>query len=207
MSTLLDPIVLIQTLGLVGIFALVFVESGIFFGFFFPGDSLLFTAGLLSSQGYFSLALLLAGCIISAVAGGGFGYLFGRQIGPVLFSREDSLFFHQKHLERAQRFYETHGIKTIVLARFIPVVRTFAPILAGVGRMRYRTFMFFNILGALLWTLLLCLSGFYLGHLVPNIEHYLLPIIMLIIVLSFLPTVSLSTLRRRKPSSESIIEK
>ena len=184
---LLDPLTIIKTLGLLGVFLIVFAESGLLIGFFLPGDSLLFTAGLLASQGYFSMTWLLIGVAIAAIAGDSTGYYFGKKVGPKIFTREDSIFFHKKHLERSQKFYEKYGVKTIILARFVPVVRTFAPILAGVGQMHYQTFISFNVIGGLLWTLLLAGGGFVLGNFIPSADRYLLPIIFVIIVISFLP--------------------
>ena len=147
LHTLLEPKTLIMTLGTLGVIAIIFIETGLFFGFFFPGDSLLFTAGFLASQGYVSLAGLLIGTFLAAVIGDSFGYTFGKKVGPTLFSREDSVIFNKKHIARAQHFYEKHGKKTIILARFMPIIRTFAPIVAGIGNMRYRTFATFNIIG------------------------------------------------------------
>ena len=183
----LDPAFLIATLGLVGVFAIIFAESGLFFGFFFPGDSLLFTAGLLASQGHFNILLLWVGTTICAIAGDSVGYAFGKRIGPKLFTKEDSLFFHKEHIHRTEVFYAKHGKKTIILARFIPIVRTFAPILAGIGRMEYKTFLSYNIVGGVLWTTTLLLFGYTLGAIIPSVDRYLLPIILGIIALSFLP--------------------
>ncbi len=183
-----DLISFIKAAGHFGIFAIVFAESGLFFGFFFPGDSLLFTAGFLASQGYLNVWLLVIGSALAAIAGDNVGYAFGRRVGPKIFNREDSFFFHKDHLERARAFYERHGKKTIVFARFLPIVRTFAPIIAGVGEMAYRTFVFYNIIGGLLWTVGLSLLGYFLGRSIPDIDRYLLPIIAAIIVLSILPT-------------------
>ncbi len=196
MSDLLDPLFLIRTVGLIGVFAIVFIESGFFFGFFFPGDSLLFMAGLLASQGYFSLWLLTIGCFLAASIGGALGYMFGEQVGPAIFSREDSFFFHKKHIAEAQAFYEKHGRKTIVLARFLPIVRTFAPIIAGVGNMRYSTFATYNVIGSALWSFIFCFGGYFLGRAIPDAERYIIPIIIAIIVLSFLPTISAFVRRR-----------
>lgn len=183
----LDPAFLVAAFGLVGVFAIVFAESGLFFGFFLPGDSLLFTAGLLASQGHFNIVLLWLGCTIAAIGGDSVGYAFGKRVGPKVFFREDSLFFHKKHIDRTRAFYEKHGKKTIVLARFVPIVRTFAPILAGVGEMEYRTFLSYNIIGGVLWSTLLIFLGYGLGSVVPSIDRYLLPIVFAIIVISFLP--------------------
>ncbi len=189
MRSMFDLIALIKTAGYMGIFGIIFAESGLFIGFFLPGDSLLFTAGFLASQGFLDLTLLMALTFAAAVLGDSFGYAFGRKVGWRIFKKEDSLLFHKDHLERAQKFYQKHGGKAIILARFMPVVRTFAPILAGVGKMRYPTFLFYNIIGGALWAIGLTLLGFYLGSVVPNIDKYLLPIIALIILLSILPSV------------------
>lgn len=184
-----DLISLIKTAGYVGLLGIVFAESGLFIGFFLPGDSLLFTAGFLASQGFLDLILLIALTFAGAVLGDSFGYTFGRKVGWRIFNKEDSLLFHKDHLERAQKFYQKHGGKAIILARFMPVVRTFAPILAGVGKMRYSTFLFYNIIGGALWAVGLTLLGYYLGSIIPNIDKYLLPIIALIIFLSVLPSI------------------
>lgn len=178
---------LIKTIGLVGVLAVVFAESGLLIGFFFPGDSLLFTAGFLASHDFFNIYLLALGAFLAAVGGDSTGYAFGHKIGKKLFQKKDSLIFHQDNLIKAQNFYQKHGKKTIILARFIPVIRTFAPIVAGVGDMEYSTFLTFNIIGAALWSIGITLAGFYLGKLVRNIDSYLLPIIFLIIAVSILP--------------------
>ncbi|MDO8523263.1 MAG: VTT domain-containing protein [bacterium] len=178
---------LIKTAGYLGLFFIIFAESGLFIGFFLPGDSLLFTAGFLASQGYLNIWMLAPLMFVGAVLGDNFGYAFGAKVGPALFKKEDSLLFHKDHLERARNFYEKKGPMTIVLARFLPVIRTFAPILAGVGKMEYKTFFFYNILGGALWSLGMTLLGYLLGSVVPNIDKYLLPIILTIIFVSFLP--------------------
>lgn len=180
----------LQTVGLIGLLAIVFAESGLLIGFFLPGDSLLFTAGLLSSQGHLApLPVILVGCFLAAVAGDQVGYAFGARVGPALFRRPDSRIFKQEYVEKARHYFERHGSKTIVLARFVPIVRTFAPILAGVGEMRYRTFVTFNILGGLLWAVGVTTLGYILGESIPDIDKYLLPIIGLIVLLSLLPVV------------------
>ncbi|MDP3770435.1 MAG: VTT domain-containing protein [Candidatus Sungbacteria bacterium] len=178
---------LVQASGLLGVFAIVFAESGLFIGFFLPGDSLLFTAGFLSSQGLFSITLLMIGSFIAAVAGDNVGYAFGKRAGKKIFTREKSLIFRKDHLESAKRFYEMYGSKTIILARFIPVVRTFAPLVAGVAQMNYRTFFLYNIVGGGLWTLGLTGLGYFLGSVIPGVDRYLIPLIGLIIFLSLLP--------------------
>ena len=178
----------IKTAGYLGLFFIVFAESGLFIGFFLPGDSLLFTAGFLASQGYLNIWILAPLTFIAAILGDNFGYAFGRRVGPVIFRREDSILFHKDHLERASKFYATHGPKTLVLARFLPIIRTFAPILAGVGQMHYRVFFTYNILGAVLWALGMTVLGYLLGATVPNADKYLIPIILAIIIVSILPT-------------------
>ena len=179
----------IQTAGYIGIFAFVFAESGLFFGFFLPGDSLLFTAGFLASQGYLNIWILAVGVWIFAVLGDNVGYWFGKRVGPALFSRPESRFFKPDHLMKAQKFYEKNGKKTIILARFIPIVRTFAPIVAGAGQMHYRTFFAYNIIGGFLWGACLPIVGYFLGSAIPNFDRYLLPIIALIIIISVLPII------------------
>jgi membrane-associated protein len=179
---------LIQSIGYLGIWAIVFAESGVLIGFFLPGDSLLFTAGFLASQDILNIWLLLPTTFVCAVLGDSVGYLTGKHLGRRLFNREDSLFFHRDHLVKAQNFYDKHGGKTIILARFMPIVRTFAPIVAGMGSMRYRTFLVYNIAGGFLWAVGLLLLGYYLGRMIPNVDHYLLPIIVLIVVVSVAPS-------------------
>jgi membrane-associated protein len=178
---------LIQTVGLIGVIFIVFAESGLFFGFFLPGDSLLFTAGFLASQGFFNIWVLSVLCGIAAILGDSVGYWFGQRVGPRLFNREDSIWFHKRHLERAHAFYAQHGGKAIVLARFMPVVRTFAPIVAGAARMSYPQFLAYNVLGGILWGVGVSWAGYFLGNLIPDVDKYLLPIIALIILVSVLP--------------------
>jgi membrane-associated protein len=185
----MDLAELIKAVGYFGLFAIVFAESGLFFGFFLPGDSLLFTAGFLSSQGFLGIwpATLLV--FFAAVAGDSVGYAFGKKIGPAIFKKENSRFFKKENLIKAERFYEKNGPKTIIIARFIPVVRTFAPIVAGVGNMNYAKFIKYNMIGGFIWTFGLMFAGYFLGKTIPNVDKYLLPIILLIIFLSILPTI------------------
>lgn len=178
---------LLPAIGYLGIFAIVFAESGLLIGFFLPGDSLLFTAGFLASQGIFDIKVLTILCFIAAVTGDSVGYAIGHKIGRNLFRKKDSLFFHPDHLLKAEKFYKEHGKKTIILARFLPVIRTFAPVVAGIGNMNYKTFLSYNIIGGFLWAVLLPLTGFYLGKTIPDVDKYLLPIIALIIIVSVLP--------------------
>ena len=185
----IDLITFIKAVGYLGIFGIVFAESGLFIGFFLPGDSLLFTAGFLASQGFFNILPLMALCFLGAVLGDSFGYAFGRKTGPAIFNREDSLLFHKSHLEKAKLFYEKHGGKTIILARFMPIVRTFAPILAGVGEMRYKTFLSYNVIGGVIWGIGMPFLGYFLGNVIPDVDKYIVPMVIAIIILSFLPPV------------------
>ncbi|MBP6858513.1 MAG: VTT domain-containing protein [Candidatus Pacebacteria bacterium] len=189
LNIFLEPKTLIMALGTLGVIAVIFIETGLFFGFFLPGDSLLFTAGFLASQGYVSFAWLLIGTFIAAVVGDSIGYAFGKKIGPSLFSREDSVIFNKQHIVRAQQFYEKHGKKTIILARFMPIIRTFAPIVAGIGTMPYRTFITFNIIGAFIWTWGMLWLGYGLGALIPNPDKYVIPVVIVIILVSAAPAI------------------
>jgi membrane-associated protein len=184
----MDLVGLIKGVGLVGLVAIIFAESGLFFGFFLPGDSLLFTAGFLASQNFLPLPALLILCPIAAVLGDNVGYAFGRRVGRRLFQREDSRFFKKKYVLQAQAFYEKHGPITIVLARFMPFVRTFAPIVAGIGEMHYRRFLIYNLFGGCLWAIGVTLAGYFLGSVIPDVDKYLLPIIFLIVFVSVLPS-------------------
>ncbi|MEK7095138.1 MAG: VTT domain-containing protein [Patescibacteria group bacterium] len=188
-SAVLDPQQLIAMFGLVGVIVIIFLESGVFFGFFFPGDSLLFTAGFLASQGLLPIEALLIGVFVAAVAGDSVGYWFGKKTGPRLFTKDNSFFFKKKYALQAALFYEKHGKKTLILARFMPIVRTFAPIVAGVGNMHYRTFLSYNVIGAFIWSVGLTLAGYFLGKVVPNADRYMLPIVILIILTSFIPPI------------------
>ncbi len=185
----LEPITIIKTLGIAGLFFIVFAESGLFFGFFFPGDSLLFTAGFLASQDILNIQLVLWGVFLCAILGDSVGYWFGRKIGVKIFSKEDSFFFSKKHVKTTEDFYNKYGNKTIFLARFVPVVRTFAPILAGVGNMKYKEFLMYNITGGFVWSFIVVLAGFFLGRIIPNFDAYLLPVVLIIIFISFLPVI------------------
>ncbi len=185
----LDLVALIQGVGYVGVFTIVLLESGLLIGFLFPGDSLLFTAGFLASQGFFDIKILIIGCFIGAVAGDSIGYYIGKKLGPKIFNKEDSIFFHRKHLERAQNFYDKHGGKTIILARFLPIVRAFAPVVAGASKMDYRKFAIFNLVGGVIWAVGVTLSGFYLGSVIPDVDKYLLPIVALIVLASIAPVI------------------
>lgn len=177
----------IKTLGYTGLFLVVFVESGLLIGMFFPGDSLLFTAGLLAALGLLNIWVLIPVVILAAILGDSVGYLIGWKFGPKIFSRDNSLLFDKKYAQRTHEFYERHGSKAVILARFIPIIRTLIPTVAGIGKMEYRKFLRFNVVGGVLWSSLVPLIGFYLGKSIKNIDHYLLPITLGIIVVSFIP--------------------
>lgn len=182
-----DLVELIKTVGLFGVWGIIFAESGLLIGFFLPGDSLIFTAGFLASQGFLPIWPLAIGSFLAAVMGDSVGYTFGKRVGSAIFTKEESLFFSKKNLVRAQAFYARHGGKTIFLARFMPVIRTFAPIVAGVGKMHYRKFLIWNLGGGFVWTIGMSLFGYFLGSSVPNADEYVLPIVGVIILTSLIP--------------------
>ncbi|MEI6304459.1 MAG: DedA family protein [Candidatus Taylorbacteria bacterium] len=188
-TDLLNPQFLISTLGVIGVIAIIYLETGAFFGFFFPGDSLLVTAGYLASQGHLPIIILLIFTFIAAVLGDSTGYAFGKKVGPAIFNKEDSLFFNKKYIIRAQEFYEKHGGKTIIIARFIPAIRTFAPIVAGIGNMKYKTFFTYNLIGGFIWTWGMLLIGYVFGSVVPNPDRYIIPLVLVIIIISAAPAV------------------
>jgi membrane-associated protein len=173
--------------GILMLIAIVFAETGLMVGFFLPGDSLLVTAGVFASANLVDIRLLLTAVTAAAIAGDQVGYFIGYRTGPRIFRREDSLFFKRAHLLRAKRFYERHGGKTIILARFMPIVRTFAPVVAGVGQMEYRRFVGFNVIGGFLWVWSMSLLGYSLGHAIPDIDRHIHLVIAVVIFLSILP--------------------
>jgi membrane-associated protein len=220
---ILDPLTLLKTLGVLGLVGIIFAETGLLIGFFLPGDSLLFAAGVVIAVGipigdtkfqlllvpewgpwanYFLISTL---CFIAAVVGDSVGYYFGNKVGVRLFQKEETFFFHKKNLLRAQTFYEKHGGKTIILARCIPIVRTFAPVVAGIGKMEYRRFITFNVVGGFVWCYGVTLLGFLLGTQIPpeDVDKYLLPLIALIIIISFAPVIY--HLLKEKESREALI--
>ena len=186
---ILDPILIIKAVGVIGIILIVFAETGLFFGFFLPGDSLIFTAGIFASQGFFSIQILLIGCIIAAILGDSVGYWSGRKYGRKLFDRDSGFFFKKQRLYDAEVFYEKHGKSTIIIARFVPIIRTFAPIVAGIGSMSYSTFISYNIFGGIFWVSGMLLLGYFLGGLIPNPDTYIIPIALVIVFLSFIPII------------------
>ncbi|QNP64529.1 DedA family protein [Streptomyces genisteinicus] len=199
----LDPDYLITTFGLIGVLVIVFAESGLLIGFFLPGDSLLFTTGLLVTTGKIDMPLWLVCLLIvlAAVIGDQVGYLFGRKVGPALFKRPDSRLFKQENVEKAHEFFEKYGPKSLVLARFVPIVRTFTPIIAGVSRMNYRSFVTFNIIGGVLWGAGVTLLGAALGK-VEFVHQNIEAILILIVLISVVPIV-IEFLRARSKNKKA----
>jgi len=188
---------LIRWGGYVVLVTIVFTETGLLVGFFLPGDSLLLTAGLVAAAGGLNIWWLNGLLIMAAILGDSVGYTIGWRVGPRLFAREKSLLFNPRHVERTRRFYERHGAKTIVIARFVPIVRTFAPVVAGVGQMRYRRFLLYNVLGGVGWVLSMTGAGYLLGRAVPNIDRYVHIIVIIVIVLSVIP-IGVEILKERR---------
>ena len=188
-----DVLTLVSTVSVFGVAAIIFAESGLLVGFFLPGDSVLFASGLLINAGVLNVNIVFAIVLffVAAVAGDSVGYLFGKKAGPRIFAREDARLFKREYIARAQHFYELHGGKSIILARFIPVVRTFAPIVAGAAEMPYRRFLSFNVIGGLLWTVGITLLGFYLGRAFEmagiEVDTVIYPLIAAIVIISILP--------------------
>lgn len=208
----LDLKELIATIGYLGVFAIIFAESGLLIGFFLPGDSLLFTAGVIAGSSNLqsklgvelSYPILAVGCFVAAVSGDSVGYWFGSRVGRRLFERKDSLFFKKKYLHQAQHLYEKHGGKIIVLARFMPIVRTFAPIVAGIGTMHYRRFLTFNMVGGLMWAVGVTTAGYIFGE---KADGYLMPIVIVIILVSVMPPalhVLMDVLKERRARRQGI---
>lgn len=187
--------------GYVVLAAIVFTETGLFVGFFLPGDSLLIVAGLVASGGGLSIWLLMLILSLAAIAGDSTGYAIGYRAGPMLFRRERSLLFDPRHLQRTRDFYARHGAKTIVIARFVPIIRTFAPVVAGIGQMEYRRFIFYNVAGGVGWVVSMTMAGYLLGRAIPNIGSYVHVVAIVVIALSFIPIVAEVIRARRRPSS------
>ena len=187
--------------GLALVTAIVFAETGLLIGFFLPGDSLLVTAGVFAAAGHLDIRVLLSLVTLAAVIGDQVGYYIGYRTGPMIFRREDSLLFKKQHLIRAHNFYEKHGGKTIILARFMPIIRTFAPVVAGVGKMDYRRFVSFNIVGGVAWVWSMSMLGYFLGRTIPDIDKNIHFVIAVVIFLSILPGI-IEYLRHRGSASE-----
>ncbi len=194
---------LVQAAGYTGMAVIIFAETGLLVGFFLPGDSLLVSAGLLGSQGYINVWLLGVILSIAAVAGDTVGYALGKASGPRLFTREDSLLFSRKHLIRAHEFYEKHGGKTIIIARFMPIIRTFAPVVAGMGQMHYRRFLAYNVVGGVGWVWSMLLIGLFLGRTFPGVAKHIELMVVVIVFLSILPGLIAHVKTRFKSKSEN----
>ena len=195
---------LVQWAGYVGLTLIIFAETGLLVGFFLPGDSLLVTAGLLAADPSLGLNVWLLGLIltVAAIVGDTVGYHVGKATGPRIFTRENSLFFHKDHLLKAQAFYETHGGKTIIIARFMPIVRTFAPVVAGVGRMRYASFLAYNVVGGVLWIWSMLITGYVLAKSVPGVAEHVEKVILVVVFLSILPGI-IAWLRSRRAQAKA----
>jgi membrane-associated protein len=180
---------LVRVGGIIGLTGIVFAETGLLVGFFLPGDSLLVTAGLFAARGDIEVLPLVVALSLAAIIGDTVGYNIGARTGPKLFTREDSLLFNRKHLITTKEFYDRHGPFTIVIARFIPIIRTFAPVVAGIGAMQYRRFVAYNVIGGIGWVVSMVFGGYFLGHLIPNIHQHIDKVIVIVIFLSLLPAI------------------
>ena len=192
---------LVRVGGILVITAIVCAETGLFVGFFLPGDSLLVTAGIFAARGDLDMWTLNIALSLAAIIGDTVGYSIGAKTGPKIFTREDSLFFHRKHLLSAKEFYDKYGGFTIVIARFVPIVRTFAPVVAGVGGMQYRRFVTYNIAGAIFWVVTTTFAGYFLGRMIPNIQEHIHIVIAIVIFLSLLPGIAKIARERWKSRS------
>jgi membrane-associated protein len=188
---------LVQWAGLFGLAAIVFSETGLLVGVFLPGDSLLVSAGLFAAKGYLNIYALLPTLTLAAICGNSLGYFIGRATGPRIFRRENSLFFNKKHAIRAHEFYEKYGRKTIVLAQFMPIIRTFAPVIAGVAGMAFRTFISFNVIGACLWIWSMLGIGYFLGNYIPGVDQHIEIVVLIVVFISILPGL-ISAIRARR---------
>ena len=178
-----------QLISLLIIAGIIFTESGIPIGFFLPGDTLLFTAGFFASKNYLNIFALFSVVIVAKILGGLVGYYIGDQTGRKLFTKKNSLFFRRDYLDDAEAFYEKNGGKAVILGQFLPIVRTFSPVIAGIGEMKFKRFMFYNFIGAFMWAIIVPLLGLWLGHRITNIDKYMLPIIIIAMIISFAPAI------------------
>lgn len=179
---------LVQTGGLLLIFLMIFAESGMMVGFFFPGDTLLFAAGIFAASGHLNIVEVIIVIAAAAILGDNIGYLIGKHLGPKLF-KQDSVVFRKEYISRAEKFYEKHGSKTMLVAHFIPIIRTFAPVTAGAGKMNHGQFILFDAIGCIAWTLVVTLTGYYIGSRIPGIEHYIEPVLILVVLAVLLPSI------------------
>lgn len=204
LSFLKDPILLIKTVGYIGLILIVFAETGLLFGFFLPGDSLLIAAGLFAAKGDMNILILLSTLTVAGIVGDAVGFYIGNKLGPLLYQKKDSFFFRRSHLIAAHDFYEKHGGKTIIIARFVPIIRTFAPTVAGAAGMNYFRFAMFNVIGGFLWVWSMLLGGYYLGKVFGDkINDYIHYLIIGIILLSILPLI-IKWIQTRKVEKKQI---
>ena len=199
---------LVQWAGLFGLAGIIFSETGLLVGVFLPGDSLLVTAGLLAAKGYLNVYAVAPALTLAAICGNSLGYFIGRATGPRVFKRENSLFFNKNHAIRAHEFYEKYGKKTIVLAQFMPVIRTFAPVIAGVGGMKFRTFISYNIFGAFFWIWSMVGIGYFLGNYIPGIDQHIEIVVVVVVFISLLPGIigGIRARRKRRYRSAAVVE-
>ncbi len=202
---MLDIGSIIQSGGILIVSFIIFAESGLLIGFWLPGDTLLLGAGIIAAQGELNIYTLIIAIILAAIIGDNVGYTIGKKTGPKIFKKEDSLLFQKEHVERAEEFYEKHGGKTIILARFIPVVRTFAPLVAGIGNMNRRRFMAYNIVGAILWGAGITLIGYWFGSKIPHLEEYVHYVLILVVAISIFS--SLFHLLREEKTRNILLKK
>lgn len=200
-ANLSDLPALIKWAGYAGLTAIVFAETGLLIGFFLPGDSLLVTAGLVSAKGLLNVYWLGAMLNVAAAVGNSCGYFIGRATGPRIFTREDSLLFNKKHVYRAQEFYARHGRAAIVLAQFMPIVRTFSPVVAGVGRMPYRQFLIISVFGTIIWVWSMLFTGYFLGTYIPGIDQHIEILVLTVIFVSILPAIISWWRQRNRPAT------
>ena len=180
---------IVQTGGLLLIALIIFAESGMMVGFFFPGDTLLLSAGILAAAGQLSVVWAIIIIALAAIAGDNTGYHIGRKLGPRLFKKEDSIIFRHDYIMKAEWFYEKYGTKTMLLAHFVPVVRSFAPVTAGAGKMSYKQFVLFDAIGDVAWAISVTLFGYFVGSKIPGIQKYVDPLLIGIVLLTLIPTI------------------
>jgi len=193
----LEPTHLIQAFGLIGVSFIVFAETGLFFGIIFPGDSLLFAVGILGAEGHLNIWVYVVALIISAILGDNFGYMTGKKLGPKIFKKENSFFFDKEYIEKSEKFYKKYGVFTIIIARYTPVVRTFAPILAGVGNMEYKKFLKWNIIGGIFWVSSIVLPSYFLARQIDGLDKYIVPVFILAAIGTAVPVIFQAIKRKR----------
>ena len=205
MHNILNPEFLINSFGYLGIFSVIFMETGFFFAFFLPGDTLIFTVGFLASAGILSIWISWIGLMTATFLGGIVGYLFGRKVGPAIFFKKGSFLFDPSNLERTKNFYDKYGPWAVAFGRFIPVIRTFILILSGVGKMKWSTFLRFNILGAILWPTVVMSVGYFFGSQFPAIHKYVMPVIGFLFLITLIP-IFIALFKKRKDTTKTNIQ-